>query len=130
MLIELDRAEIVIEKPSVLVVDNDALVRLGTIVMLRDLGYDPVSAANASDAMSSIAEIGTPDILVTDYAMPGDNGVVLANRLSEQNRALRVLIVSGHDQFDEPLQPEWQVLQKPFTSEELNSAMETIGSFR
>lgn len=130
MPIDSDKVVSVIEKPRVLVVDNDALVRLGTVVMLRDLGYVPAWAGAADEAISSIADNGIPDILVTDYAMPGDNGVQLAHQLTEQNQSLRVLIVSGHAQFDEPLDPEWHVLQKPFTSEELKSVMETIESAR
>ncbi len=118
------------DKPRVLVVDNDALVRLGTIVMLRDLGYEPKWAAGAVEAVSSMANDGIPDILVTDYAMPGDNGILLAHHITAQNASLCVLIVSGHARFDEPLQPQWHVLQKPFTNEELKSVMQTIESHR
>jgi DNA-binding NtrC family response regulator len=111
---------------AILVVDNDALVRLGTIVMLREMGFAPRSADALASAVALAATNGPPDILVTDYAMPGGSGVDLARQLQSQNADLRVLIVTGHDKIDDPLDPHWMILQKPFTGSELREAITVL----
>jgi DNA-binding NtrC family response regulator len=110
----------------ILVVDNDALVRLGTLAMLRDMGVDPLVADGAQSALEQVAEHGLPHILVTDYAMPGGSGITLARQLTAANPVMRVLIVTGHDQINDPVDSGWIILQKPFTRDELAEALETL----
>lgn len=111
---------------AILVVDNDALVRLGTIVMLREMGFTPRSADSLSSALEQTATYGAPDILVTDYAMSGGSGVDLARQLQSRNADLSVLVVTGHDRIDDRLDPHWMMLQKPFTGSELREAITAL----
>ena len=111
---------------ALLVVDNDALVRLGTMVMLREMGFAPVSADALTSALEQVELHGEPDILVTDYEMPGGSGVDLARILHSRNAGLHVLFVTGHDRVADTLEPQWRILQKPFTGQELNEAITAL----
>jgi FixJ family two-component response regulator len=114
------------DKTVLLVVDNDALVRLGTVVMLREMGFAPISADALTSALAQVDLHGEPDILVTDYDMPGGSGVDLARILHARKAGLHVLFVTGHDRVADPLEPQWRILQKPFTSQELHEAMTAL----
>ncbi len=112
---------------TVLVVDNDPLVLLGTTVMLREFGLNPVPAANAGAALAMIEDGLNPAVLVTDYAMPMMDGVALAHKICASNSTVKVLFVSGHPALDETLANGWMLLPKPFTSLELRTALEALG---
>jgi FixJ family two-component response regulator len=122
-LSELDRTPALNTETAMLVVDNDALVRLGTLVMLREMGFAPQSADSLTAALEQVAVHGAPDILVTDYQMPGGSGVELARKLHVRDADLRVLFVTGHDRIEDALEPHWLILQKPFTGSELRDAI-------
>ena len=114
------------EYATVLVVDNDPLVRLGTVVMLKELGYAPVAAYDAPNALSLLSGGVGADILVTDYSMPGMTGVGLAWSVAKDHPAMRILIMTGHDRLDEALGDGWSLLSKPFTSGELRNALDGL----
>jgi DNA-binding NtrC family response regulator len=111
---------------SVLVVDNDPLVRLGTVVMLRDMGFAPLMANSAQAARDLAPDPVLLTLLVTDFSMPDETGVSLARDLSARSPDLRVLIVTGHDHLGETLPQSWKLLRKPFTSQELKDAVSAI----
>ena len=107
----------------ILVVDNDPLIRLGTVFMLRETGYTVSSAEGADQALAMLADAAAPDLLITDYAMPGDNGVTLARKACALHKQLKVLVVTGHATLKEPIDPAWGMLGKPFTGGELHDAI-------
>ena len=82
---------------TILVVEDDKLVRDYVLTQLRSLGYSTLEAANAAEAIS-IVEAGHPfDLLFTDVIMPGEmNGRQLANTLQKIKPSLRVLFTSGY----------------------------------
>ena len=108
---------------TVLVVDNDPLVMLGTAVMLREIGYRVVTATVPNDALGEFERDGAPSILVTDYSMPAMTGVELAHAALSLHPDTRILIVTGHSELDEHLPGDWQLLTKPFSSAELRDAL-------
>jgi CheY-like chemotaxis protein len=55
----------------VLVVDDDAVVRLATSTILRNRGFEVVTAADCSEAIGAVAE-GRPDIILLDLTFPPD----------------------------------------------------------
>ncbi|MGH6677640.1 MAG: ATP-binding protein, partial [Bradyrhizobium sp.] len=82
---------------TILVVEDDALVRDYVLTQLRALGYRTLAAANATDALA-IADAGDAfDLLFTDVIMPGAmNGRELADALQKVRPALKVLFTSGY----------------------------------
>ncbi|QDW36149.1 PAS domain S-box protein [Bradyrhizobium sp. KBS0727] len=81
---------------TILVVEDDKLVRDYVLTQLHSLGYVTLDAANATEALA-IANAGRPfDLLFTDVIMPGINGRQLANEISRIKPGLKVLFTSGY----------------------------------
>ena len=82
---------------TVLVVEDDALVRKYVVTQIASLGYATLQAANAAEALK-IVESGVPiDLLFTDVIMPGGmNGRQLVEAATKLRPALRVLFTSGY----------------------------------
>jgi signal transduction histidine kinase/FixJ family two-component response regulator len=109
----------------VLLVDDEALVRMSTADMLGGLGYAVVEAESAEEALGLLRDGVRPDLLVTDHLMAGMNGTDLARLALSEIPAMRVLIVSGYAGHD-GLAPDLPRLQKPFREIELASALASI----
>jgi PAS domain S-box-containing protein len=106
---------------TILLVEDDALVRAHTGGQLAALGYVVVAAENAAEAMER-AEV-VPDLLFTDIVMPGEmNGFQLAEALCKRWPQLRVLYTSGFAHGAAPLDravPARYMLGKPFRRRDL-----------
>ena len=107
---------------TVLLVDDEELVRTSTAEMLSDLGYSVVEAASAEEAIQLVGAGLRPDLLVTDHLMPGMHGVELAHMLKRQNPALRPLIISGYAESD-GIAPDLPRLEKPFRRADLEQML-------
>ena len=84
---------------SVLVVEDDDLVRDYVTAQLRGLGYTPLAAANAAQALALIDDGASVDLLFTDVIMPGlINGRQLAVETLNRRPSLKVLYTSGYSQ--------------------------------
>ncbi|MGX7927233.1 PAS domain S-box protein [Tsuneonella sp. HG094] len=118
-------AEAVSRTGTVLLVDDEPLIRLSTTDMLNDLGYDVIDAGSAEDALRLVSEGGHFDILVTDHLMPGLSGVELASKLRAANPELPVLIVSGYAEI-QGVAASIPRLVKPFRLAELASKLEEL----
>jgi CheY-like chemotaxis protein len=68
----------------VLVVDDDADTRNLLATLLAERGAMPMTAANAREGMDAVRGL-SPDVLVCDIAMPGDDGYSFMRRLRDQN---------------------------------------------
>jgi len=106
---------------TILVVEDDALVRSVTERILRRAGYRVLSAASGAEALAVVAGHDGPlDLLVTDVIMPGMNGRALVEELRRGLPRLRVLYVSGYtdDVISDPdeLDTGASFLPKPFTN--------------
>ncbi|MBX5108127.1 response regulator [Rhizobium lentis] len=110
---------------AILVVDDDALVRTGTVAMLEDLGHLPREAASASQALEFLAGGQECDLVITDHAMPGMTGAELARYLRSAFPNLPVILASGYVELTED-QGLGRMLRmtKPFTQEQLQAAMD------
>jgi len=107
---------------SVLVVDDDELVRAGTQVILEELGYRVLSA-NRGDAALNILRGGADiDALVTDYAMPGMNGAVLVREARQLTPGLPALMITGYASKPDGIE-HVPVLLKPFRPNDLASRL-------
>ncbi|HEX2778434.1 MAG TPA: response regulator [Gemmatimonadaceae bacterium] len=84
------------ESRRVMVVEDDAAVRVLTRRVLEHAGYRVVEAADGQSALATLTA-GTErvDVVVSDLAMPGMNGAALARAIGERYPGLPVIIVSG-----------------------------------
>jgi PAS domain S-box-containing protein len=109
---------------TVLVVEDDDLVRDLACSVLRRFGYAVLEAKSPGDALLiSERHQGPIHLLITDVIMPGMNGRELAERLSSLRPGLRVIYASGHPDnviaARGLLEPGIDFLPKPFPPESL-----------
>jgi CheY-like chemotaxis protein len=82
-------------RPRALLVDDHPDVLVGVGAYLTAAGFDVTKAGTGDEALSCLMSNVEFALLVTDYAMPGMNGVDLARQAIEQNPALKVMIITG-----------------------------------
>jgi PAS domain S-box-containing protein len=82
---------------TILVVEDDVMVRKYVITQIESLGYTTLDAANAAEALALIDANPTIDLLFTDVIMPGAmNGRLLADEAQRRRPALKILYTSGY----------------------------------
>ena len=82
---------------TILVVEDDKLVRDYVLTQLHSLGYVTLDAANAAEALAIVAAGKAFDLLFTDVIMPGTmNGRQLADEMQKARPRLKVLFTSGY----------------------------------
>ena len=82
---------------TILVVEDDRLVRDYVLTQLHSLGYVTLQAANAAEALDIVAAGKSFDLLFTDVIMPGKmNGRQLADELQRTRPDLKVVYTSGY----------------------------------
>jgi PAS domain S-box-containing protein len=101
----------------ILAVDDDDLVLTNTAGMLEELGHTVFQAASGMEALRML-EQGSVDLVVTDYAMPGMNGVQLADEIEQRLPGLPVIIITGFAELP-PQTTRRPRLDKPFRQAEL-----------
>jgi CheY-like chemotaxis protein len=82
---------------TILIVEDDALVRRYVMTQAQSLGYHTFAAANASEALAVIDQGEKIDLLFTDVVLPGSiDGWQLALEASNRRPLLKVLYTSGY----------------------------------
>ena len=113
---------------TILLVEDDPMVRQVTRRVLQDAGYELVEAENGEEALALFESYaGRIDLVVSDIVMPKLNGAAMARRLLELDSDLYVLLVSGYstelgairDMQDERV----HVLQKPYSGATLTATL-------
>ncbi len=81
---------------AVLLVDDDESVRTVLGEQLRELGFKVDEVGDGSSAIERLKSNGSYDVLLTDFAMPGMNGLDTINRALIERPALRALLMTGY----------------------------------
>ena len=81
---------------SILLVDDEPLVRTGTAEMIRDLGHQVREASGGLEALAILAEGDQFDVIVTDYKMPGMDGAELADKVRDVRPDTGILLITGY----------------------------------
>lgn len=109
---------------TVLVVEDEEIVRDLVCNVLEEQGYNVLRATDGVEGLRVAEECAAPiDLLVTDVIMPRMNGPELAERLARVRAGVKVLFVSGYSNNDISAHGvrdgEIELLHKPFTPETL-----------
>jgi PAS domain S-box-containing protein len=110
----------------VLVVDDDALVRMNTGAMLEDLGHSVIEAASGEEALSQLRSGTEADLVITDQAMPHMTGMQLAKAMRNVLPDLPIILASGYAEMEEGEHGDLPRLSKPFSRNELARAIRDV----
>ncbi|HEX9963961.1 MAG TPA: ATP-binding protein [Allosphingosinicella sp.] len=118
---EIDQAALVVapRAATILLVDDEEIVRRATAEMLSDIGYTVVEAGSGAEALRLMRDGLACDIIVSDYLMPGMNGVDLIRHARELSPSLPAMLISGYSTIAEGSGSELPRLAKPFRQADL-----------
>ncbi len=110
---------------TILLVDDDAIVRLGTAALLRQRGFTVVDKGGGPAALAWLEEGNAVDLLLTDQAMPAMTGTELAKAVRARHPDLPILLLTGHADLpaDLPDSALSGVLTKPIAAHQLVAAL-------
>jgi DNA-binding NtrC family response regulator len=115
----------------ILIVDDEVVVRNFARSVLQNCGHVVMTAASVDEARSIVAAQDCTNLcLVVDVMLQDDSGIALTQELVEIQPSFRVLLMSGFT--DDVLiggpehQERFGFLRKPFTREELVTAVESV----
>jgi CheY-like chemotaxis protein len=116
---------------SILVVEDDYLVRSYIVETLRDLGYHVIAAAEAVAALGFLEHPGIRiDLMLTDVVMSGMNGRELAAKARQLRPALKILYMTGYSRnaiiHQGRVEADLDLVQKPVGKAELSSRIRDI----
>jgi signal transduction histidine kinase/DNA-binding response OmpR family regulator len=114
----------------ILLVEDNEDVRAYSSMILSELGYRVLEAADADSALKIIGSDKRIDLLFTDVVLPGKSGRILADAAAGIRPALKVLFTTGYSRnaivHHGRLDPGVQLISKPFTFEELATRVRDI----
>jgi signal transduction histidine kinase/CheY-like chemotaxis protein len=109
----------------ILVVEDDDFVRASIVDSLQALGHRVSQAANGGAALAQVSS-EAPDLLITDYMMPGMTGVELVKRVRALHPQLPMIIATGYADMKaiEETIGDDNLLRKPFQLADLAASVE------
>jgi two-component system, cell cycle sensor histidine kinase and response regulator CckA len=116
---------------TILVVDDEELLRNVVVELLGHIGYNTLSAASGQAAIKIAEEFsGKIDLLLTDVVMDRLSGPELAEKLLKRRPEMKVVFISGsaHDSLapDGILKPGTVLVYKPFTVRHLSAKLREV----
>ncbi len=116
---------------TVMVVDDEEVVRMLVVEVLRDLGYAALEAADARSGLLHLDAGGRIDLLITDVGLPGGmNGRQLADAARVRRAGLKVLFITGFAESaavgNGSMEAGMEVMTKPFAVEALATKIQAM----
>ena len=115
--------------PSVLIVEDDFLVRAVAVAHLEESGFSIVETQTADEAMFILRDDRSIAAVFSDVQMPGSmDGIALAQWLDRTRPKVKVLLTSGRMDPNKPV--GWRFLAKPYSLQELERELRNLLVFR
>ena len=115
---------------TVLIVEDDASVRLLVVDVLQELGYAAIEAGDSQQAIPILQSATRIDLLISDVGLPGLNGRQLAEIARQSRPDLRVLFITGYAAMaasrSDFLDPGMDMITKPFAMDDLANKIRGI----
>lgn len=114
-------AEPMTERPVVLIVEDEFLIRMATADAIRDVGFEVLEAADADRAIAILESRSDIRVVFTDIHMPGSmDGAKLAHSIKHRWPPVRIIATSGRLALGELDLPAGTVLfPKPYDPEQI-----------
>ena len=113
-------------KRTLLVVEDEPVVRMSTTFVLRESGFDVLEAGNGGEALEVLANGQQVDLVLTDVRMPVMDGRELSLRLGSSHPGLPILFLSGETDPDGEALRGARSLKNPLTPQELVAAVNEV----
>jgi len=115
-------------KPVVLVVEDEFLLRMDSVEILEDEGFEVIPAANADEAIAILSARSDIRLVFTDIQMPGSmDGLKLARFVRNRWPPIKIVATSGHVPAGADDLPTGSVfLPKPYSGAELVSTLRDL----
>lgn len=115
-------------KPSVLVVEDETLVRMAIIDRLEEEGFLALEAANANEALAILMVNLDIRLVFTDVDMPGSmDGLKLAAAVRDRWPPIKIVVTSGHRRVNlEDIPAEAEFVSKPYNADRLVAAFRRL----
>jgi len=111
---------------TILVVEDDAIVRMLIVDVLEELAFKVLEAEHAEAALTFIEDHAhVIDLMMTDWGLPGMNGKELAQKTRDVRPALPILLASGYAENIE-LPAGVQMIAKPFSIDQLRDKVKAM----
>lgn len=111
---------------TILVVEDDAIVRMLIVDVLEELEFNVLQANGAEQALELLSDNSQPiNLLMTDVGLPGMDGRELARKARELRQTLPVLFASGYPQINPPVENSYSI-GKPFSIDQLRDKVKSL----
>lgn len=114
---------------TVLVVDDEPMIRKLVTWILRRRGYEVIQAEDGEEGLESFDAHEVIDLVLSDIVMPKLDGVGMVRALRERRPSVPVLFMSGYTGHDRPALDDDDLrllLSKPFTPDQLVARIEQV----
>ena len=110
---------------TVLVVEDEPLIRMDIVDQLQDLGFRVLEATNATEAVTMLIANKNIQVMFTDVDMPGGmDGLMLAAAVRDRWPPIKIIVTSGHRKVAiSDLPAGSRFIDKPYRGEAVASAM-------
>jgi two-component system, response regulator PdtaR len=114
----------------VLAVEDEPLILMLAIDMIRHAGFEPLWASNADEAISILESRDDIRIVFTDINMPGSmDGIKLAQAVRGRWPPIRIIATSGFSEGELKLLPEGsQFIPKPYSAGQISDALHSLAA--
>lgn len=109
----------------ILIVEDEPLLRIDTVDMVEDEGFEAFEASNADDALLLLEKNPQINVMCTDIDMPGSmDGLALAMLVRQRWPGIAIVVVSGHKKPGEAdLPSDGRFVPKPYVKTAIMSAL-------
>ncbi|MFO7477761.1 MAG: response regulator [Methyloceanibacter sp.] len=105
--------------PTILVVEDEFLIRAMLSEKLQDAGFKVLEASTGEEAVTILEQVDSIELVLTDVRMPGSiDGFALAKWIAVHRSAMPVIVVSGHAN-EADIIPGQAFFRKPYDVEKL-----------
>ena len=117
-------------KPVVLVVEDEPLLRLFASDMIEEAGFEVLEASDASAALVALEERRDIRVVFTDVDMPGGiDGIMLAIRIRNKWPTIQIIITSGRPWPEEAVvPPDIPFFSKPYREDRVLDAVRKMAA--
>ncbi len=117
------------EKPKILIVDDEAIMRDSLTEWLKEDNFEPIAIENGMEALEFL-EKDKPNVILADIKMPGMDGITLLQKIREKHDDIPVIMITAHATVDNAVESmkkgAYDYIMKPFPPEKISFLIKRI----